>query len=172
MRRLFSILLMLSAGIVSAQEFDFGAKTKVTLLVNPAVAKADSTIEVGMRLEMPAGWHTYWRNPGDNGTPTSIKWTLPEGITAGDIQWPVPEKVEWLEMFTYAYHGEVLLIVPLTLAADLAPGEHTIKAKVDWLECEETCIPGEAEVSAKLIVHEAMDPAPPRAPPDGYSVLV
>ncbi|MFM1557302.1 MAG: protein-disulfide reductase DsbD family protein, partial [Limisphaerales bacterium] len=130
----------------------------VSLLVNPALAKVGSTIEVGMRLEMPAGWHTYWRNPGDNGTPTSIKWTLPEGITAGDIQWPVPEKVEWLEMFTYAYHGEVLLIVPLTLAADLAPGEHTIKAKVDWLECEETCIPGEAEVSAKLIVHEAMDP--------------
>ena len=152
MRRLFSILLMLSAGVVSAQEFDFGAKTKVTLLVNPSVAKAGTTIEVGMRLEMPAGWHTYWRNPGDNGTPTSIKWALPEGITAGDIQWPVPEKVEWLEMFTYAYHGEVLLIVPLTLAADLAPGEHTIKAKVDWLECEETCIPGDVEVFAKLFV--------------------
>ena len=152
MRRLFSILLMLSAGIVSAQDFDFGAKTKVSLLVNPALAKSGSTVEVGMRLEMPAGWHTYWRNAGENGTPTTIKWTLPEGITAGEIQWPVPEKVEWLEMFTYAYHGEVLLIVPLTLSADLPAGEHTLAAKVDWLECEETCIPGEAEVSAKLFV--------------------
>ena len=152
MRRLFSILLMLSAGIVSAQDFDFGAKTKVSLLVNPALAKSGSTVEVGMRLEMPAGWHTYWRNAGENGTPTIIKWTLPKGITAGEIQWPVPEKVEWLEMFTYAYHGEVLLIVPLTLSADLPAGEHTLAAKVDWLECEETCIPGEAEVSAKLFV--------------------
>ena len=101
MRRLFSILLMLSAGIVSAQDFDFGAKTKVSLLVNPALAKSGSTVEVGMRLEMPAGWHTYWRNAGENGTPTIIIWTLPKGITAGEIQWPVPEKVEWLEMFTY-----------------------------------------------------------------------
>ena len=64
MRRLFSIFWVLSAGILSAQDFDFGAKTKVTLLVNPAVAKADSTVEVGMRLEMPVGWHTYWRNAG------------------------------------------------------------------------------------------------------------
>ena len=45
-----------------------------------------------------------------------------------------------------------MLIVPLTLAADLPAGEHLLKAKVDWLECEETCIPGEAEVSGKLIV--------------------
>ena len=160
MRRLISILLMFSAGILSAQDFDFGAKTKVSLLVNPAVAKAGSTIEVGMRLEMPAGWHTYWRNAGENGTPTTIKWTLPKGIIAGEIQWPVPEKVEWLEMFTYAYHGEVMLIVPLTLAADLPAGEHLLKAKVDWLECEETCIPGEAEVSAKLIVGTEAKPGP------------
>ena len=160
MRRLFSIFWVLSAGILSAQDFDSGAKTKVTLLVNPAVAKADSTIEAGLRLEMPAGWHTYWRNPGDNGTPTTIKWTLPEGITAGEIRWPVPEKVEWLEMFTYAYHGEVLLIVPLTLTADLPAGEHTLAAKVDWLECEETCIPGDVKVFAKLLVGAEAKPGP------------
>ncbi|HIL25657.1 MAG TPA: hypothetical protein EYG19_09715 [Verrucomicrobia bacterium] len=160
MRRLISIFWVLSAGILSAQDFDFGAKTKVTLLVNPAVAKAGSTIEVGMRLKMPAGWHTYWRNAGENGTPTTIKWTLPKGIIAGEIRWPVPEKVEWLEMFTYAYHGEVMLIVPLTLAADLPAGEHLLKAKVDWLECEETCIPGEAAVSVKLIVGTEAKPGP------------
>ena len=96
---------------------DFGAKTKVSLLVDPSTAKAGGTIEVGLLLKMPEGWHTYWRNPGENGIATSIKWNLPKGITAGAIHWPVPEKVEWLEMFTYAYHGEVLLIVPLTLAA-------------------------------------------------------
>ncbi|MDE2679815.1 MAG: protein-disulfide reductase DsbD family protein [Verrucomicrobiota bacterium] len=160
MRRLFFILLMLSAGIVSAQDFNFGAKTKVSLLVNPSVAKAGSPVEVGMRLEMPAGWHTYWRNAGENGTPTNIKWTLPKGITAGEIQWPVSEKVEWLEMFTYAYHGEVLLIVPLTLAADLAPGEYALAAEVNWLECEETCIPGDARVSAKLVVGAEAKPGP------------
>ena len=152
------MLLMFSAAMVSAQDFDFGPQTKVTLLVDPAVAKAGSTIEVGIRMEMAEGWHTYWQNAGENGTSTTIKWTLPEGLTAGEIRWPVPEKVEWLEMFTYAYHGEVQLIVPLTLAADLALGEYTLAAKVEWLECEETCIPGEAAVSAKLVVgNEAKD---------------
>jgi thiol:disulfide interchange protein len=152
-RALFSILCVIP-GLLSGQDLfdDFGAKTKVKLLVEPATAKAGDTIDVALHLEMPDGWHTYWRNPGENGMPTSIKWTLPEGITAGAIRWPVPEKVEWLEMFTYAYHHEALLIIPLTLSTDLAPGEYTLAGKVEWLECEETCIPGEAEVSAKLVV--------------------
>ena len=150
MRRLVSTLLIWLSGVLSAQ--DFGAKTQVSLLVEPATAKAGDTIDVALHLKMPDGWHTYWRNPGENGMPTTVKWILPEGITAGAIRWPVPEKVEWLGMFTYAYHHEVLLIIPLTLNADLAPGEYALKGKVEWLECEETCIPGEAEVAAKLVV--------------------
>ncbi len=160
MRRLLSILCLMSVGVLSAQDFDFGPQTKVTLLVEPAVAQAGSTIEVGVQLEMAEGWHTYWQNAGENGTPTTIQWTLPEGITAGAIRWPVPEKVEWLEMFTYAYHGKVLLIVPLTLATDLQPGDYELKAKVEWLECEETCIPGDAAVSATLVVGHETKPGP------------
>ena len=152
MRRLIPAFLIWLPGVLLAQDFDFGAKTKVSLLVDSAVAKAGGTIEAGVRLKMPEGWHTYWRNPGENGTATSIKWNLPKGITAGEIHWPVPEKMEALEMFTYAYHHEVLLIIPLTLDSDLRPGDYDLKGKVEWLECEETCIPGEAEVAAKLVV--------------------
>ena len=154
MRRALLSILCVIPGLLSGQDFldDFGAKTKVQLLVEPATAKAGETIDVALHLKMPDRWHTYWRNPGENGTPTSIAWTLPKGITAGAIRWPVPEKVEMFEMFTYAYHHEALLIIPLTLSADLAPGEYALAGKVEWLECEETCLPGEAEVSAKLVV--------------------
>ena len=142
-RALIILWLALLPGILWAEdEFgDFKAKSEATLLVSPATAKAGTTVEVGVRMKIPKGWHIYWRNPGENG---------PKGITAGGIQWPVPEKVEWLELFTYGYHDEVLLIVPLTLAENLPAGDHPLKAKVSWLECEETCIPGDAEVSAVL----------------------
>ena len=153
-RALIILWLALSPGILWAEdEFgDFKAKSEAALLVSPATAKAGTTVEVGVRIKIPKGWHIYWRNPGENGLPTSLEWTLPKGITTGAIQWPVPEKVEWLELFTYGYHDEVLLIVPLTLADDLTEGDHQLKVKVSWLECEETCIPGDAEVSAILKV--------------------
>src|SRR5688572_21764564 len=40
---------------------------------------------VGLQLAHQPDWHTYWKNSGDSGLPTSLQWTLPEGVTAGDI---------------------------------------------------------------------------------------
>ncbi len=97
-------------------------------------------------LKMDAGWHTYWRNPGESGIATTIKWDLPRGVTAGEILWPVPEKLPPAEVTTYGYEHEVMLLVPLKLAKNLAPGPLVIKADVSWLECMEQCIPGSASV--------------------------
>jgi len=156
MRRLLFSLLLLLPGIMAGQDLfneDFGAKTKVSLLVETAVAKAGTTVNVGLHLTMPEGWHTYWKNPGETGEATKVKWNnLPEGVTAGNIQWPVPEKVESFDQFTYAYHHEILLIIPLELAKGVKPGEYELNGTVTWLECEETCLPGEKKVTAKLLV--------------------
>src|SRR5690349_1290830 len=51
---------------------------------------AGTTNWVALRLKPEEGWHTYWRNPGDSGLPTTLAWTLPEGWKSGDIAWPYP----------------------------------------------------------------------------------
>src|SRR5881392_2280624 len=97
-------------------------KTQARLLLSAEVARPGETVLGGVLLKMPSGWHTYWRNAGDSGTPTKINWQLPDGITAGEIQWPVPEKATEDDLTTYVYHDEVLLIVPLTLADNVPAG--------------------------------------------------
>src|SRR4028118_1106746 len=62
------------------------------LLEKPSVAPGES-FDVALRMRMKDGWHTYWKHPGDSGEPTAISWKLPPGFTAGDIQWPYPEKI-------------------------------------------------------------------------------
>ena len=126
------------------------AHTQAQLLLPVETARPGSTVLVGIQLKMDAGWHTYWKNSGASGIPTTIKWELPAGLTAGEIQWPVPEKLPPDELTTYVYENEVVLLVPLTLAADLKPGPLVLKASVAWLECKEKCIPGSAEISATL----------------------
>lgn len=125
------------------------ALTKARLVLGTSVPAPGQTVLVGVQLKMPPKWHTYWRNPGDAGAPTEIKWTLPAGVTAGEILWPVPEKINFGELITYGYHDEVVLLVPLTLAANVS-GTLDLKAEVSWLECEVQCVPGDAEVSGKL----------------------
>ena len=129
---------------------DAAHHTQVKLLLSADTARPGDTILAGVDMKMETGWHTYWKNPGDAGSATKIQWTLPPGVTAGDIQWPLPQKLPPAEVTTYGYEDEEVLIVSLTLATNLAPGELQLSAKVSWLECKEMCIPADAVVAAKL----------------------
>ncbi|HVU27547.1 MAG TPA: protein-disulfide reductase DsbD domain-containing protein [Verrucomicrobiae bacterium] len=130
------------------------AHTQVKLILSADVAKPGDTIWAGVDLKMEFGWHTYWKNPGAAGMATSIKWQLPAGVSAGEIQWPLPEKLPPIEVTTYGYENEVMLLVPLTIASNLPPGtiDFDLKANVSWLECKDVCIPQNQDVEAKLIV--------------------
>ena len=126
------------------------AHTQVKLILSADTAKPGDTIWAGVDLKMEPGWHTYWKNPGDAGSPTAIKWQLPPGVIAGEIQWPLPKKLPPAEVTTYGYEDEVMLIVPLTLATNSPVGQIDLKANVSWLECKEVCIPANQDVEAKL----------------------
>jgi thiol:disulfide interchange protein DsbD len=126
--------------------------TQAKLILSADTAKPGDTIWAGVDLKMEPGWHTYWKNPGDAGSPTKIEWTLPPGISAGEIQWPLPEKLPPAEVTTYGYENEVVLLVPLTLASNLSVGPLDLVAKVSWLECKESCIPASAQIQATLNV--------------------
>lgn len=133
--------------------------TTAELLLPLETARPGQTLLAGVRLRMEKGWHTYWKNGGESGAPTEIRWQLPPGITAGEIQWPTPEKYVAEGLTTFVLHDEAVLFVPLQLAADLAPGPLTLRAEVSWLECEVMCVPGEAKVSASLLIGEADRPS-------------
>jgi thiol:disulfide interchange protein DsbD len=126
------------------------AHTQAQLILSADIARPGDTIWAGVDLKMEPGWHTYWKNPGESGMATKIEWQLPPGITAGEIQWPLPEKLPPIEVTTYGYNDEVVLLVPLKLANDLKPGPLDLKAKVSWLECKEVCIPGKATIETTL----------------------
>jgi thiol:disulfide interchange protein DsbD len=132
----------------------FAAHTKVDLLLSHDAVRPGQTILAGVRLRMEDDWHTYWRNPGASGMATSIKWTLPKGMEAGDIQWPLPEKLPDEDLTTYIYHGEAVLVVPITIGATIPTGNVTIAAEVAWLECKEQCLPGDAKVSVPIEVSQ------------------
>lgn len=120
------------------------------LLAEPQSIRAGEAFWVGVRLRMAEHWHTYWRNPGDSGLATEIRWTLPPGFAAGPIVWPVPERIPAAHLVNYGYEGEVLLLTQITPPAQLPAGEVPLKADVNWLVCQKECIPGEATLDLAL----------------------
>ncbi len=107
---------------------------------------------VGVKLTMDGNWHTYWINPGDSGLGTAITWDLPEGFTAGPIEWPYPHAIPIPPLVNYGYESEVLLLTQITPPPSLADEKIALRAKVDWLMCDELCIPGKAALSLSLPV--------------------
>jgi thiol:disulfide interchange protein len=109
---------------------------------------------VGLQLIHKPEWHTYWKNSGDSGLPTLLEWTLPKGVTAGDIAWPYPKKIPIGNLANYGYEGTVLLPVPLTITPDFKPSllssDLEVKLKAAWLVCRKECIPEEGEFTVKV----------------------
>ena len=154
------ILILLAACFCLAADAARAAHTQVQLLLSANPVRPGDTIWAGVDLKMDPGWHTYWKNSGDSGIPTQIKWQLPPGVTAGEIHWPLPKKLPPVEVTTYGYEGETMLLVPLTLASNLNPGPFTLSANVSWLECQDQCIPGSATVTAQLTVGSETETSP------------
>ena len=137
------------------------AHTHATLHLETATARPGETVWAAVRLQMDPEWHTYWKNAGEGGLgiPTKIAWKLPPGVTAGNIEWPVPEKLPAADSTTYVFHDEAALLIPLTLAANLKPGMLELSGEVRWMECKTSCIPGKTNVSAKLQIGDKTEPS-------------
>ena len=157
----FTALALLSAPSARAALVDAG-HVKAELVAQGQVAPG-ATVYVALRQKLDKGWHTYWRNPGDAGGATTIKWALPAGWTAGDIVWPTPKRLRTGPLTTFVYEDAVLLPVPVTAPADARPGQ-TVRLAADagFLVCQEVCIPAEAKLSLDLMVAAGAPQADPQ----------
>ena len=118
---------------------------------------------VAIRQTIQTGWHTYWRNPGDSGLPTSAQWTLPAGWSVGDTVWPAPERLPLGPLMNYGYVGQVLLPIALNVPGSAKPGtSQTLKADVTFLVCADICVPEEAKLKITLPVSSATPANDPR----------
>ena len=172
MRGLLARLVLVTALVVGTAQAALAAAgppsplVHVELLSDGQSIAPGRTFWLGLRQQIPPGWHTYWVNPGDSGEPPRVEWALPAGFTAGEIHWPHPERIPVGPAMSYGYSNAVVLPIPVTAPADLPPGGRVIlRGQASWVVCEKTCVPEEAPVELSLPV-AATTPAPdPRGAP-------
>lgn len=154
------LILLASLALALPGFAQMDSHVKASLITPTKTVIPGSTWTVGLRLQHDPHWHTYWVNPGDTGYVTSIDWSgLPAGFVVGEPLWPAPIKFEVGGIVGYGYEGTVVLLFPVKVPETAKPGE-TVKLEgvAQWLECEESCIPGEAPVSITATVGTAEEP--------------
>lgn len=105
------------------------------------IIKPGQTFSIAIEQNLTPGWHTYWKNPGDSGTPMTVQWTLPDGFSTGELRWPVPHTVPYGPLMNYGYEGRTILLQDFTTPNPFPPGPLTFEAKIEILVCMEICIP-------------------------------
>ena len=149
---------------------------KVSLVADQASVSLDAAHtavppHVGLLFDLEPGWHVYWTNAGDSGEPPAVKWTLPDGVTVGPLQFPAPKRLPLGPLMDFGYENQVLFPAELHVIANTAhaianPANAIgntasataakplsavpIAADVSWLVCRQACVPGKAHLAMEL----------------------
>lgn len=149
-----------------------GHATAELWMAAPIIREGSPTvIPAAVRLVYEKGWHGYWVNPGEGGMKTELRWQLPAGVKAGEVQFPAPKREKTGELVNYSYSGEVLL--PVTLTVEGGQKDHLpIELHVSWLACNaNNCAAGKASIMVDLATVAAADDAKAAAVKRAFAAL-
>lgn len=134
------------------------AHISVELITESSSLKPGQPLRIGVKFTPEPHWHIYWSNPGDTGLAPSIEWILPKGLdldrSPNSLRWPFPESIPVAHLTNYGYENEVLLYTTIIANERIKNIDPLyISAKLSWLVCNETCIPGKSTLSLPLAMH-------------------
>jgi thiol:disulfide interchange protein DsbD len=161
-RFIFGLAFLCVAGLPmqAASNSADAAHLHVQLVLDRTLLSASVDNRAGLYFKLEPGWHVYWNNPGDSGEPPRIGWTLPKGITASPLEFPVPTRLPLGPLMDYGYENQVVFPFNFTVDQSTKSGPAVLHAKVDWLVCREVCIPGKADLDESVhIVSGKLPPA-------------
>tara|TARA_Y100001934_G_C12352667_1_gene776230 strand:- start:46 stop:987 length:942 start_codon:yes stop_codon:yes gene_type:complete len=147
-----SLTFFVNLGVLHAQDEDPAKLSKASLVSELTQAKPGSTVWLGLRFEVESHWHLGWAVAGDTGLPTEVKWSVPDGVTVGDLHFPIPARFEYEGFVSYVHEGTFLVLVPLSIPDDWEKGKDVeVTAEVSWSVCNETnCFPLDRKISLSL----------------------
>jgi DsbC/DsbD-like thiol-disulfide interchange protein len=111
-------------------------------LVAGSQRAADGALRAGVEIRLKAGWHTYWRYPGDAGVPPKFDFGASQNLKRAVVLWPVPQRMVEAGGTTLGYSSDV--IFPLRVEPVDAKKPVVLRLKLDYAICEKLCVPAEA----------------------------
>jgi len=128
-------------------------KVIASLVSSHDVVPPGGSFHIALRTELDDHWHTYWRNPGDSGEPVHIEWNVPEGMSVGDIHWPLPQTLATGPIINYGFEGTPLFPVEFTVPPTAEVGSIImVDADFYYLVCKDVCIPEQGKTSLPIKV--------------------
>src|SRR3954466_6268346 len=108
-------LLSLAVGDVARAADDVarwdGDARSAARLVAGSQRAADGALRAGVEVRVKAGWHTYWRYPGDAGVPPKFDFGASQNLKRAVVLWPAPQRIVEAGGSTLGFSSDVIFPV-------------------------------------------------------------
>jgi len=133
---------------VSAWQGELHAAARLIGGATPNAGEA-KWLRAGVEIRLEPGWKTYWRYPGDSGTPPTLSFAGSENVSAVTALWPAPERfADGAGGYSIGYLHDVVL--PLRVVPKDAARPSSLHVKLGYAICGRLCVPAEADLNLKL----------------------
>ena len=105
-------------------------------------------VDLAVQVQIDAGWHSYWRNPGDAGAPPRFDWAASENVADVAVSWQAPKRYDEFGFQTFGYSNDVYF--PLVVTPKETSKPVTLNVTVQTMVCSDICIPQVFTMNADL----------------------
>jgi len=148
-RILYIFCFFLFSGTFSANS---EAVISAELLPQKETVVAGKEFFLALKLNLPRGWHVYWKNAGDAGEAVELTLDLPQGFEETGRFWPTPRQFKVSSLTEYGYSRKAWLLIKIRAAEELKEKEVLeISGRAVWLACRDECVPMAQDVSALVV---------------------
>jgi DsbC/DsbD-like thiol-disulfide interchange protein len=136
-----------------ASPWNGDARSAVRLIAGATGSAAGAPVRAAIEIRLQAGWHTYWRYPGDAGVPPRIDFAGSQNVKSVTVLWPAPQRIAEEGLTAIGYTSDVIL--PLAVLAQSPGKPMMLRLKLDYAVCEKLCVPAEGQAELTLTGKDA-----------------
>ena len=108
------------------------------------------SMRAGIEDRLDPAWKTYWRDPGDSGTPPTFDFAEFTNVKSVSMQWPAPTRFDdGAGGHSIGYRDHV--IWPLRVAPKDGSKPASLHVKLRYAVCGKLCVPAEADLTLPLL---------------------
>ncbi len=135
-----------------------GYQSRARLIAGASEQGGGSQVIAAIELELPKGWKTYWRNPGDDGGfPPVVDWSASSNLASARLLFPAPKRIKGVYGASIGYKGS--LVLPIELVARDPTRAIGLRVALQYGICREICVPSQA--SMHLVIPQPLTVLPP-----------
>lgn len=108
----------------------------------------DGVYLAGVEIDLAPKTITYWRSPGEAGSPPVFDFSRSSNVGAVEVVYPAPKHIEEEGSLVAGYDARVIFPLRVTPRDPKAPV--TLDLALDYAACGKICLPAKAQLSLAL----------------------